>query len=164
MEKSEDDREKLFIAAMQEYDQYLERHTRLQAAMKEGFSGLTSARYASPLGITQLQYDYAHMEPSALVAVSAEEGRPHVFCEEQQEKDKRSVRPVQVCCFWIWLSRSMVSLKVFLFFPGQWFGLLPSQGMRAAEKHFEQSLKLALECCDHLIEIQQLVRAFEEKK
>jgi hypothetical protein len=107
--------------------------------------------------VTQLQYDMAHMRNSVQVSVQENES-PHVALEQvrrkAQKKKKKKVKANQ--------NDDDVAGGGGVR-PVQWFGLFPNEGMRSAEKHFVESLKLAIEASDRLIETQRLCSLYLKK-
>lgn len=109
---------------------------RLSQEMKKGFSAMATARFSNPVGITRLQYDL-NMVSNRFVQhdgekLKLESGALQTVETSDDDNDDGEPR------------RKALD-------PVQWFGYLPSQPMRDAQKHFQKSLELAIEATDALI-------------
>lgn len=148
----------LFFDSMLKKKKKKEAMTRLQAAMKEGFSGIMATRVANSVTspITSLQYDMnmkctrvvhvdgdvcncSLVEPSKIgFNVSGSDG------DDEDEEDS-TLDEVH--------RRKVVD-------PIRWFGFLPHSGMRHAEASFKKALSEALVAVEHLMQVQSSCQAF----
>lgn len=104
--------------------------------MKEGFFGISNARYANPVtgGITQLQYN---LNMKSLKGIEMDDS---LRLTDMKSKEDEVEDPIV------------------------WFGYLPSKGLKDAQKSFEEALIEVVELANKMIKLRKCLDEWEGKK